>query len=628
MASLFRFPAAHHWHQMSTIQLPWKRVPKGGADYVYNTLNTRRNEIRLLQIRPSLRFKDPIFCSLRVVSFDDVSLPKYVALSYCWGKGQADQPIYCNGFTIRVTSDLLNALQSLRKLSRRYLWIDQICINQTDLDERSSQVQLMRRIYSCASKTFLHLGPDDYFPHRLVGCVRLVLSLLIAGPWNYLDMMRRLSRLLTKLGLYEFESGMEAYIERPCYYRAWIIQELSLSSRVEVICCNIAITWERFAGIANDYFAEYMTTQHAKVFPGTEYGIFGDNYNVTKPGRNQGVNTLWCLLMLSNGMRASDPRDQIYTLLTLASDTSDFPLPDYQLSVTKVFLDFASVLVTKNHGPAMLSLSSCYAKDRSYPSWVPNWEQKFIGLRLEQYSSFSAGSHNGSFIVQTGGYRLSTKGLIVDTISWIHLHQEEKDFDAFEMFGKLLDLVNNTAAAIQNESVILRGPFSWSSVMDLHLMLILYLVFDHEGGDFRAEQFHIYKSSLLDTFITKLFPTHEVLCPKEECSQAADNDRIAGVLSENLRRGCNDKGFNFINCLRQLAQRGRFTVTTAGRLCLIPLDAQPGDKIAIILGCRAPCVLREDGDGFVNIGETYIRGLMHGEALDDKRYKVQEILIH
>ncbi|KAF7505732.1 hypothetical protein GJ744_000498 [Endocarpon pusillum] len=566
---------------MLTIQPPWKRFPATSADYEYNTLNTQRNEIRLLKIRPSLRSKDPISCSLRVVSFDDVSLPKYVALSYCWGNGRADQPIHCDGSIIRVTSDLLDALRSLRKLSRRYLWIDQICVNQEDLEERSSQVSLMRRIYPGAFKTFLHLGPDDDFPCRPPDWLRLVLPLLIAGPWSGLAMMRGLSRLLMKSGVDGFESRMEAFIDRPCYHRAWIIQEMSLSSNVEVICGNITITWNQFAGLANDYFAECV--QHAKVFPGTAYGIFGDYYNVTKPGRKQGTNTLWSLLILSNGVKASDPRDQIYTLLTLASDTSDFPLPDYQLPVTKVFQDFATVLITKNHGPAMLSLSSCRAKDFSYPSWVPDWEQEFIGLRLEEFSTFSAGSPNGSFNVQTGNY-LSTKGLIVDKILWVYSHREEEDFNAFEIFEKLLDLVNNTAAAIQNEPEVLRSGFSWSSVVDLHLMLILYLVFDHEGG----------------------------------------------VLSENLRRGYDDKGYNFMKCLQQLAQRGRFAITVAGRLCLMPQDVRPGDRIAIILGCRAPYVLREDGDGdvFVNIGETYIRGLMNGEVLGDERYKVQEIHIH
>lgn len=64
------------------------------------------------------------------------------------------------------------------------------------------------------------------------------------------------------------------------------------------------------------------------------------------------------------------------------------------------------------------------------------------------------------------------------------------------------------------------------------------------------------------------------------------------------------------------------------QLWLMPLDVQPGDNIAIIPGCRAPYLWREDGDGVLNIGETYIRGLLHEEALDDERYGVKEILIH
>lgn len=152
------------------------------TEYQYETLDPQRNEIRLLKIRRSLRAKDPVSCSLRLVSLDDARLPNYAALSYCWGKGPADQLIYCDGGLIQVTAVLLDALHSLRKLTRMYLWIDQICVNQTDLEERSSQVQLMR-IYPGAAKTFLHLGSAVTSTHMPLAVLNLFLHTFQHLSW-------------------------------------------------------------------------------------------------------------------------------------------------------------------------------------------------------------------------------------------------------------------------------------------------------------------------------------------------------------------------------------------------------------------------------------------------------------
>ena len=58
-------------------------------------------------------------------------------------------------------SSLYYALHHLRQPDQsRYLWIDAICINQEDLDERSQQVGLMRQIYSQASHVVVWLGPE------------------------------------------------------------------------------------------------------------------------------------------------------------------------------------------------------------------------------------------------------------------------------------------------------------------------------------------------------------------------------------------------------------------------------------------------------------------------------------
>jgi hypothetical protein len=192
------------------------------------------------------------------------------------------------------------------------------------------------------------------------------------------------------------------------------------------------------------------------------------------------------------------------------------------------------------------------------------------------------------------------------------------------VFEELLELVSMTTAAIRDDSELSKTVFS--GVKDLDLVLIQYLCFDHEVSSIDG----IYRVVLafFEDSAAKMLGWSENTTHNGSSFGEADNRNLAEVLSEHLRRSWNMRGLIFCHAVTNLARGGRFAVTVAGRLCLMDCDVQAGDKIAIIKGARAPYVLREDGDGFISVGETYIRGLMHGEALDDERYTVQEILIH
>lgn len=83
----------------------------------------------------------------------------YEALSYCWGDANDTRPIQCNGTTFSVTSNLEAALLRLRRPDApRVLWVDAVCINQSNLAERASQVGQMRTIYRNAARVLVWLG--------------------------------------------------------------------------------------------------------------------------------------------------------------------------------------------------------------------------------------------------------------------------------------------------------------------------------------------------------------------------------------------------------------------------------------------------------------------------------------
>ncbi|KAH8891552.1 hypothetical protein GQ53DRAFT_604942, partial [Thozetella sp. PMI_491] len=86
----------------------------------------------------------------------------FEALSYAWGLPTATRPTRADGKEFHVTVNLYAALRRLRMASReRVVWIDQLCINQTDDQEKSQQVALMSRIYSAAQRVIVWLGDED-----------------------------------------------------------------------------------------------------------------------------------------------------------------------------------------------------------------------------------------------------------------------------------------------------------------------------------------------------------------------------------------------------------------------------------------------------------------------------------
>ncbi|KAH9217394.1 heterokaryon incompatibility protein-domain-containing protein, partial [Leptodontidium sp. 2 PMI_412] len=128
----------------------------------YKPLDFDTYEIRLLQLH-----WDPeiggIRCSLEYASLIDPG--PYIALSYCWGNPETTNIMYVGGVAFKATKNLISALREIRKLKRKTgdgaftrLWVDAVCINQYDPQERSHQVRNMRQIYSRAQEVLSFVG--------------------------------------------------------------------------------------------------------------------------------------------------------------------------------------------------------------------------------------------------------------------------------------------------------------------------------------------------------------------------------------------------------------------------------------------------------------------------------------
>lgn len=130
--------------------------------YRYLPLPNLRH-IRLLRLLPHHNESAPLHCQL----FDYPMVESgershmYEALSYVWGSSKKPRSLVIDGRSMSITANLHEVLLRLRdKVIERILWIDAICIDQSNIEERGDQIQNMAEIYCKANRVIVWLGEN------------------------------------------------------------------------------------------------------------------------------------------------------------------------------------------------------------------------------------------------------------------------------------------------------------------------------------------------------------------------------------------------------------------------------------------------------------------------------------
>jgi hypothetical protein len=314
----------------------------------------------------------------------------YVALSYVWGDSTPAnlREIYVDGTPFQVTRNLEAALQELRKHYRIKqgfrIWADAVCINQNDLDERGSQVAMMRQIYLTAWHVVIWLGPKAdnsdlamvelrYFSLRskgyanpLEGVTKRVEKMIIDIPgvlqWRHRSTFARL-RISAYRALYHLFC-------RPYFRRLWILQEVALGKgNMPVLCGDRCVQVEdiyRTVKILRSNGAEFgrqiMCSVH--IWSDMEkswYQTRGDTYryserlwerpiamleaqNKIRAPDSVAHGGIFGALLLGRESHASDERDRIYGILGLKQLAAIHIVPDYNLTAKETFINFTKCL--------------------------------------------------------------------------------------------------------------------------------------------------------------------------------------------------------------------------------------------------------------------------------------------
>ncbi|RYP27930.1 hypothetical protein DL767_007457 [Monosporascus sp. MG133] len=384
--------------------LPAHRVIKiGGRYYLHGNTDIWVQSFKLL---PPVRSCFPPFWETVRVQIIEESLDdlhRFSALSYTWGnvgRGPPNRKVIVETSEgqrdLRIYEPLETALLSLVKgeAAELPLFIDQICINQADDDEKASQVKLMGDIYTKCERVIVWLGPrtrhsDEYFAFTSdicsegvlsrvmgpnVGHFREVFDAVVDSTVDVGGVVREdrddILRLVRLYGHHYPIRGAVDVLGRPWFNRLWVIQEVCLAPQVVFTCGSYSLCFDCFrAGILfytiwNKPFLRIFQQRKA-IHQQSSFMSLYDlviKYSVNEDG-------------IKVGAKLSE--DRIFGLLGLAraDEIKDDTDVDYN-NLRNAYTRFAALAARQNLDVLLFSQKSDL--DGDLPSWVPDWSMSCL----------------------------------------------------------------------------------------------------------------------------------------------------------------------------------------------------------------------------------------------------------
>ena len=199
------------------------------SNFLYNKLLGKR-DTRILRLFSDTDSRARLRGDLLHVDLD--TRPEYVALSYVWGTASDPEPFSCSRQDIIIGKNLGQALRHVRPESGNglFIWVDALCINQRDIEEKNAQVAMMRDIYWFAEEVKVWLGLDETGDAEYIfNAIGMSIDLLIEGIEDKIPLQETLQRRVEWA-----PSTMQQLMPLfHCGYftRTWIIQEVGLAKR-------------------------------------------------------------------------------------------------------------------------------------------------------------------------------------------------------------------------------------------------------------------------------------------------------------------------------------------------------------------------------------------------------------
>jgi len=570
-------------------------------------------QIRLLDLIPG-EADAMIECSIRIVSLAEGH--PYEALSYVWGDPSDCIPIRVQHRDVKITRNIYAALQQLRSATTtRTLWIDQLCINQWDNDEKTEQVQLMRHIYQRCTRCLIWLGeiPTAGPPQT-------------AGGFTLTDARTALAFLQQLANLHVRPiKGMPAFFsESPSgnaarrafsamfmhgnawWSRIWTVQEAILPPSALILWGPLLIPWSTVRQVADNLTSgsegrrnihpvvRRAFARHRALIDSFLYPVRG--LAISLKGEPP-LRTLHRWRYRS----ASDPRDKLFALTGLFFE----PIPDvawcrYDTPPAELFRVMTLGLIHLEGGlrPLVGFRGEPHITPR-LPSWALDLVPYDYGIVGERpWSWWSHGQRYGKFAA-CGKHNLP-------------------DFDGENSSGIQVDAVAVVGEILGRETwddlsdgMMIRTVRSWEA------LLRRVILESQQSGGLRGR--YVGGGTIDDAFWRTMLGNLVLYGYPSTVASEADKPAYDAFLERGERN-------RVYESLRDMVVNQAFFVTASGYMGLGPPNTEKGDEVWVLSGGNVPFVLRphvgrwggpeigENPRSF--IGDAYVHGIMLGEATD------------
>ena len=620
-----------------------------------------RGTIRLLKL--SHVGGDVIFATLHTFPLDEI--PPYLAVSYVWG---SDKKVFLltirggNGLPvghIPVTKSCHHVLHSLAPNPNedRYLWIDAVCINQENTKEKDAQVSLMGDIYRRASRVVLfpvgsttlpvanlvyRLASEENWPedrHSEMIYQQTRTRTLPQG-WRGRLMVWRMLRRARNQSDVPFQSGwldrktwiaLDSMLRNDYWQRAWIVQEIALARSALLVFGNNAVAWDgllrasRFlantvqwpllgrAPFRQAIFNVWITWPHYV----STINKLKEPASVTEANKPTVAEAID--LLCQHGIRASQPRDRIFSLLALCSDGHE---PAYRPTYSKETLDWAiyarTTIHTLEQGQLhLLFLAGLAYRDHNYvspttgsrmspdmaslPSWAPDLSSPY----KPRIGNVKADAARGITIflehsVSSDLKRLSLRGTHACTIRAVSPVAPCEAYFARLAMQTQSESNNNAGTQLEKKDGNLEAwlwrvfPQIYDEARALASQYVPLNIRRPAGSLDRGGTFYeamvLYDSSVDDYTAAEIKTAVRGLVARMRSFSAGlfmGEDAEANVPNEAIR------------LKREWTKhwtKYQFVITDTGLMGWAPPGTRRGDVVSYFRGCDVPFILRRAGD--------------------------------
>jgi hypothetical protein len=577
--------------------------------YVYSTLPDANRYLRLLTL---VSTQNQILCRLEIFPVHEA--PPYQALSYAWGSEEATESVFCGSRRIPISPHLFEGLlcvQSTAKPPR--LWVDAICINQLNMDEKASQIPLMTEIYGRAEKVLVWLGSSadqsdlaiDEIPslyHKLHRAEHVISF----GDTTYavIGLPSVLNPVWRALG---------CFFSRDWFHRLWILQEVILAKQIAFVCDTKLIDFDLLASFSTEACRTRISSHihlAAKEEDEAEgHHVLADLKRQREAWSTQTSDPL-SFLTVGRYKKAREPVDHVYGLLgILPRNFRESIKVDYSAKSKEEY--WRLYIATSQHmlrfrGVDVLVTAESCERPGGLPSWCTNWGSPPPSAGMSWH--FHAGYQSDSFSppdmnMMPDPASIKLSGFEVDEIGHTVGLEWQWSIDQAELRGpggrcsRILKILNECFQLYQTGGTKVTHELMLESYART-LIANPYLDGVQEGKDsgHLREDYKWFKRYLE-------YAAYGKTPEGANWRQKFYNDNNVGL---------------YLSSLSVMWKNRCFFVTKGGRIGLGSQRSKAGDTVCVFFSARHPYILRKTPGGSSHelISVAYVDGVMYGEALN------------